>query len=107
MGELPSKCKVMYLARDKNGDLFLYGLEPEKLEARGMFMSNGYVDKLNNLLFSNVTWENSPVFYDENKLITCFNLDDACEWLRHNASKYTVGNILAEDFKEAMIEKMG
>lgn len=102
MGELPSKCKVMYLARDKNGKLFSYGEEPVRVEKKGCFMGSGYVDRIDDKLFPKITWENSPVNIDN-----LIHIEWACEWLRHNASKYTVGNILAEDFKEAMIEKMG
>ena len=103
MGEFSYKIEIsMHVARDKDGSLFLYGLEPEKDEKTGMYNSSGYVSKIDNVLFPNVTWENSPVNLDK-----FINLDDACEWLVHNASKYSVGNILAADFYEAMIEKRG
>lgn len=102
MGEFSCKIEVMYLARDKNGKLFSYGEEPVRVEKRGCFMGYGHVNRIDDELFPNITWENSPVNLDK-----FINLDDACEWLIHNASKYLVGNALAADFSKAMIEKRG
>lgn len=59
----------LYIARDKDGILFLYNNKPVRVEDEGLFLSN--VDSEDNdiyyegieidpKLFPEVTWENSP-----------------------------------------------
>lgn len=47
----------MWIARDKDGDLFLFQLEP--FRDTDMFMGGVYMG-IENYLFPEVTWENSP-----------------------------------------------
>ncbi len=47
----------MWIARDKNGDLFLFQLEP--FRNTDMFMGGVFMG-IENYLFPEVTWENSP-----------------------------------------------
>lgn len=58
--------RFKYIARDEDGDLYLYETEPFKDEC--VFDSNDgcrfVCDKcFSNMLFRNVTWNNSPIKY--------------------------------------------
>ena len=65
-----------WIARDKNGCLYIYNTKPDKDEERrffsAKFISSGYLfDKcVSDVLFSNVTWENSPIQYRNDELLT-------------------------------------
>ena len=47
----------IWTARDKNGDLFLFRLEPTR--DTDVFMGGVFME-IENYLFPEVTWENSP-----------------------------------------------
>lgn len=47
----------LWIARDKNGNLFLFQLEP--VRATDVFAGGGYM-QIGSRLFPEVTWENSP-----------------------------------------------
>jgi hypothetical protein len=56
----------LYIARDKDGKLFLYNYLPNRNNDSGNFMEevddmwNGEVMRIDPKLFPEVTWENSP-----------------------------------------------
>lgn len=52
---------IMWIARDKNGELYLYRVEPTKHDT--IFVVPGIfgVIRLSPTLYPEVTWENSPV----------------------------------------------
>ena len=65
-----------WIARDKNGDLCIYERKPfREVKKGGEYF--GTLGKLNvfdkcfsNVLFKNVTWENSPIQYRDSELLT-------------------------------------
>lgn len=66
-----------WIARDKDGCLYIYNTKPYKDEEHGFFsistkFSNGYLFNrcVSDVLFKNVTWENSPIQYRNDKLLT-------------------------------------
>ena len=65
-----------WIARDKNGCLYVYDTKPYKDEGYGFFsakFSNGFLfnECVSDVLFKNVTWENSPIrFRDDEELLT-------------------------------------
>lgn len=64
-----------WIARDKNGYLYIYDTKPYKDEGYGFFSAkfgNGYLFNVyvSDVLFKNVTWENSPIQYRDKELLT-------------------------------------
>lgn len=64
-----------WIARDKNGCLYIYDTKPYKDEGYGYFSAkfgNGYLlnECVSDVLFKNVTWENSPIQYRDKELLT-------------------------------------
>ena len=64
-----------WIARDKNGCLYIYNENPHRDEGGGVFyteFNNGHLfDRcFSDVLFKNVTWENSPIQYRNNELLT-------------------------------------
>ena len=64
-----------WIARDKDGELYIYGAKPFRNEVKGIFGTEvGKVDIFNkcvsDTLFSSVTWENSPIQYRDSELLT-------------------------------------
>lgn len=66
-----------WIARDKDGCLYIYNTEPYKDEDRGFFsintkFGNGYLFNrcFSDVLFKNITWENSPIQYRDSELLT-------------------------------------
>lgn len=64
-----------WIARDKNGFLYIYDTKPYKDEGYGFFSAkfgNGYLinECVSDVLFKNVTWENSPIQYGDSELLT-------------------------------------
>ena len=65
-----------WIARDKNGELCIYERKPfrEVKEGGEYFGTLGKLDVFDkcfsNVLFKNVTWENSPIQYRNNELLT-------------------------------------
>ena len=49
----------MWIARDRDGGLYIYANEPTRSEY-GFFYSEGDGEFLPNVFFPEVTWENSP-----------------------------------------------
>lgn len=68
--------RYKWIARDKNGRLYVYDTKPYKDEGYGVFrlaeFSNGFLfnECVSDVLFKNVTWENSPIQYRNNELLT-------------------------------------
>ena len=67
--------RFKWIARDKNGCLYIYNTKPYRDEDCGFFdskSSGGYLfDKcVSDVLFKNVTWENSPIQYRDSELLT-------------------------------------
>ena len=67
--------KWKWIARDKNGCLYIYNENPHRDEGGGVFyteFNNGHLfDRcFSDVLFKNVTWENSPIQYRDNELLT-------------------------------------
>ena len=67
--------RYKWIARDKNGCLYIYDTKPYKDEGYGYFSAkfgNGYLinECVSDVLFKNVTWENSPIQYRNNELLT-------------------------------------
>ena len=64
-----------WIARDENGLLYIYDTKPYKDEGYGFFSAkfgNGHLfdECVSDVLFKNVTWENSPIQYRNNELLT-------------------------------------
>ena len=64
-----------WIARGKDGELYIYEKKPSRNEVEGLFGTKvGEVDIFNrcfsDVLFKNVTWENSPIQYRDNELLT-------------------------------------
>jgi len=64
-----------WIARDKDGELYIYEKKPSRNEVKGLFGTEvGKVDIFNrcvsDVLFKNVTWENSPIQYRNSELLT-------------------------------------
>jgi hypothetical protein len=64
-----------WIARDKGGELVIYEAKPFRNEVDGIFDTE--VDKIDifdkcfsDVLFKNVTWENSPIQYRDDELLT-------------------------------------
>lgn len=52
---------TLWVARDKDGDLFAYEKEPFRVEALGMWMSpKGKIYRVKNLLFDHLSWDDEP-----------------------------------------------
>ena len=66
--------RFKWIARDKNGCLYVYDTKPYKDEGYGVFSAKfGNVlfnECVSDVLFKNVTWENSPIQYRNNELLT-------------------------------------
>lgn len=71
-----TKKDYKWIARDKDGELYLYDTKPFRFVNRGVFdtglefddvSSFSFVECFSHNIFSNVTWENSPIQfrYDE------------------------------------------
>ena len=63
------------IARDKDGELDIYEEKPSRNEVEGLFDTEvGKVDIfdrcVSDVLFKNVTWENSPIQYRNDELLT-------------------------------------
>ena len=64
-----------WIARDENGCLYVYNTKPYKDEECGFFSAkfdSGYLfnECVSDVLFKNVTWENSPIQYRDSELLT-------------------------------------
>lgn len=64
-----------WIVRDKNGCLYVYNENPHRDEGSGVFyteFNNGHLfDRcFSDVLFKNVTWENSPIQYRNDELLT-------------------------------------
>ena len=64
-----------WIARDENGCLYIYDTKPYKDEDYGHFntkFGSGYLFNkcVSDVLFKNVTWENSPIQYRDDELLT-------------------------------------
>lgn len=64
-----------WIARDKGGELVIYEAKPFRNEVDGIFDTE--VDKIDifnkcfsDVLFKNITWENSPIQYRDRELLT-------------------------------------
>ena len=67
--------KYKWIARDENGCLYIYNTKPYKDEDYGFFstkFSGGYLFNrcVSDVLFKNITWENSPIQYRDSELLT-------------------------------------
>lgn len=67
--------RYKWIARDKNGCLYIYNTKPYRDENCGFFNSefgSGYLFNtcVSDVLFKNVTWENSPIQYRDSELLT-------------------------------------
>ena len=64
--------RYKWIARDENGCLYIYNTKPYKDEDCGFFSNNGFLFNkcVSDVLFKNVTWENSPIQYRNNELLT-------------------------------------
>lgn len=51
----------MWVARDKDGEVYLYDAYPEKKSEYFVYRAGYNTMKLDEKLFPEVTWENSPV----------------------------------------------
>ena len=67
--------RFKWIARDENGCLYIYNTKPYKDEEYGFFstkFNGGYLFNkcVSDVLFKNITWENSPIQYRNNELLT-------------------------------------
>lgn len=72
-----TKKDYKWIARDKDGELYLYVSKPYRFENRGVFDTglefddvSSYVDCFSDNIFSNVTWENSPIQFRDDEPLT-------------------------------------
>lgn len=94
----------LWIARDKDGNLFLYGAEPivnkyfkDRFEIYGS-VGNGAIRYLGKMLFPSITWENSPQEV-EIKLCNDNTLDILKEKLSKMKSLHPeFAKIIEEDF---------
>lgn len=52
-----------WVARDKNGEIYMFNNNPKRVDDEGIFLNNSYdglCTELDSSLFSEITWENSP-----------------------------------------------
>ena len=64
-----------WIARDENGRLYIYDTKPYKAEEYGFFSAgfgNGFLFNkcVSDVLFKSVTWENSPIQFRDDELLT-------------------------------------
>ena len=64
-----------WIARDENGRLYIYNTKPYKDKDYGFFSTkfiNGFLFNkcVSDVLFKNVTWENSPIQFRNDELLT-------------------------------------
>ena len=64
-----------WIARDENGCLYIYNTKPYRDEDCGFFSTKsngGYLFNkcVSDVLFKNITWENSPIQYRDDELLT-------------------------------------
>ena len=64
-----------WIARDENGRLYIYSTKPYKDEDCGFFntkFNNGFLFNkcVSDVLFKNVTWENSPIQFRSDEVLT-------------------------------------
>ena len=69
-----NKC-YKWIAKDKDGELYIYETKPFRDEVEGLFGTEvGKVDIFNkcvsDVLFKNVTWENSPIQFRDDEPLT-------------------------------------
>ena len=67
--------RYKWIARDENGCLYIYNTKPYKDEEYGFFSTKsngGYLFNkcVSDVLFKNVTWENSPIQYRDDEPLT-------------------------------------
>ena len=67
--------RFKWIARDENGCLYIYDTKPYKNEGYGYFntkFGSGYLFNrcVSDVLFKNVTWENSPIQFRNDELLT-------------------------------------
>ena len=67
--------RFKWIARDENGCLYIYDTKPYKNEGYGYFntkFGSGFLFNkcVSDVLFKNVTWENSPIQYRDSELLT-------------------------------------
>ena len=67
--------RFKWIARDENGCLYIYNIKPYKDEEYGFFSTKsngGYLFNkcVSDVLFKNITWENSPIQYRDDELLT-------------------------------------
>ena len=67
--------RFKWIARDENGCLYIYNTKPYKDEDYGFFSTKFGGEYLFNkcvsdVLFKNITWENSPIQYRNSELLT-------------------------------------
>ena len=67
--------RFKWIARDENGCLYIYNTKPYKDKDYGFFSAkfgSGHLfdECVSDVLFKNVTWENSPIQYRNNELLT-------------------------------------
>ena len=67
--------RYKWIARDENGCLYIYDIKPYKDEGYGFFsskFSSGFLfnECVSDVLFKNVTWENSPIQYRGDEILT-------------------------------------
>ena len=52
-----------WLARDKNGRIYMFNNNPKRVDDEGIFLNSSYdgiCTELESILFSEITWQNSP-----------------------------------------------
>ena len=64
-----------WIARDENGRLYIYDTKPYKHKEYGFFSTkfiNGFLFNkcVSDVLFKNVTWENSPIQFRNDEILT-------------------------------------
>ena len=67
--------RYKWIARDENGCLYIYNTKPYKDEDYGFFSTKfggGYLFNrcVSDVLFKNVTWENSPIQFRDDEILT-------------------------------------
>lgn len=81
----------MYIARDKDGKLYLYSLKPERLvdhwvEADVLSVNNVHVQLTNSSMFADITWEDEPREVFISKASNDVMLNDAIDYYERKSN---------------------
>lgn len=101
------KNNKLWVARDKNGELYLYNEKPERYNDSGVWCACGICSKSDNNLFPGLTWEDDPIEVEIRPVIT--DLDAKASEYANNATKTASDTISskADEYKTEIFNILG